>query len=154
MYLMNLALFEVERALSDIIGPAIDLPLLQEKADLEKLAFLFNDRAGKATLARRVRSHEGIDRHITLLEKALLLAPRRGDLYKMLNELYAYRGETERQRGLLRRLEHTDLDQAHEISWAKSVYAGGQKEQRRSAASGSILRAESALAGRGLAGAT
>ena len=60
----------------------------------------------------------------------MALAPH-GNLYKTLNELYAYRGETEKQRGLLQRLEHIDLDQADEIALAKAIYAGGRRTQRR-----------------------
>ena len=73
--LVNLSLFVVERSLSDIIGPAIDLQLLKQKASLEQLAFLYNDHAGHKAYVQRLRTHAGIDRQIALLEKALLLAP-------------------------------------------------------------------------------
>jgi hypothetical protein len=141
----GVALFVRERALRDIIGSSIDLRLLKELTDLSHLAFLYHDQAGRKEYARRLRSHAGINRLIELNERALLLAPRRGDLYKELDELYSCRGETEKQRGLQRRLEPIDLDQSGEIDRTKDHYAGNRQEQRRAEATGALLRAESAL---------
>ena len=141
----TLASFVREGALSDIIGPAIDLRLLKENAELDHLAFLHHDHAGRDIFARRVGAHTGINRLIALLEKSLWLSPRNGNLYKALNELYAYRGETEKQRGLVQRLERIDLDQSDEMARANSIYAGGRKEQRRIAAAAVIHRAETTL---------
>jgi tetratricopeptide (TPR) repeat protein len=140
----NLTSFVREGALGDIIGPAIDLRLLKEGAELDHLDFLYHDRSGRADSVRRVRSHAGVNRLIALLERTLMLSPRDGELYKALMKLYSYRGETEKQRGLLQRLERIDLDQSDEIARAKSLYAGDRKEQRRAAAIGAIRRAESA----------
>ena len=142
---INLANFVREASLCDFIGPAIDLQLLKEDAELDHLAFLYQDHGGRKSYAERVRAHPGLNRLVALLETTLLLSPRRGDLYKALNELYAYRGDTEKQRGLVRRLERIELDQSDEIVRAKSIYAGGRKEQRRTAAAGAIRRAEAAL---------
>ncbi len=142
---INLANFVREAALCEVIGPAIDLQLLKEDAELDHLAFLYQDQGGRDSYAQRVRAHPGLNRLVALLETTLLLSPRRGDLYKALNELYAYRGETEKQRGLVQRLERIELDQSDEIARAKSIYAGGRKEQRRTAAAAAIRRAEAAL---------
>jgi tetratricopeptide (TPR) repeat protein len=141
----SLTYFVRYEALGDIIGPAIDLRLLKESAELDHLAFLYFDRAGREGFVRRVRSHAGISRLIVLLERTLMLSPRDGELYKALDKLYSYRGETEKQRGLVQRLERIDLDQSDEIARAKSLYAGDRKEQRRAEAAGAIQRAEAVL---------
>jgi hypothetical protein len=143
--MMNLIFWERERALRDIIGPSIDFDLLKEDAQLEHLAFLYHDRAGRKDCAARLRAHAGINRLIELFERDLLLAPRNGILYAALDELYASAGETEKQRDLQRRLEHIDLDQAEESTAAKDVDAGALEDQRRTAAAGTIARAESTL---------
>ena len=132
-------------ALGEIIGAAIDFRLLETSAELEHLGFLHHDHAGREGYVRSVRAHAGIDRLISLLERTLLLSPRDGFLYKALNDLYAYRGETEKQRGLLQRLERVELDQSDEIARARALYAGDREEQRRAAAAGAILRAEAVL---------
>ncbi len=137
----NVALFVQEASLREIIGPAIDFRLLKENAELDCLAFLYHDQTGRKDFARRLGWHAGINRLIALNERALLLSPRRGNLYETLNELYAYRGETEKQRGLLRRLEPIDLDLAGEIVQARENYAGGRQVQERTEATGAILRA-------------
>src|SRR5690348_10430478 len=84
----NLAHFVHEAALREIIGPAIDFRLLKETAGLDHLAFLYHDHAGRKDSVQRLRTHAGINREIALLERSLLLASRRDDLYKTLNELY------------------------------------------------------------------
>jgi tetratricopeptide (TPR) repeat protein len=141
----NAAQFLLTEALRDILGPTIDLRLLKEDADLDMLEFLYRDRAGRMDYRQRTRSHPGLNRAIDLLEKASLLSPRRGGLYKILNELYAERDEPEKQRALLQRLERVDLDQTGEIALAKSVYAGGRKDEMRSRATTAIARSETAL---------
>ena len=137
--MMNDGRFVREAALRDIIGPSIDLRLLKEDAGINHLAFLYRDQAGRKSYVQRLRAHTGINRLIALHEKALLLAPRSGSLYQALNELYAYRGETENQRGLLQRLERIDLDQADEIDRAKRIYAGLRKDIRRIQATAAIV---------------
>ncbi len=143
--MMNAGGLMLEEGLRDIIGTAIDLRALKETADLEMLNSLYQDQPGRETYAGRVRSHAGINRAIALLEKALLLSPRRPSLYKTLDQIYAYRGETEKQRGLLQRLEHIDLDLSDELAMAKDIYAGGRKDERRTKATSAIKRAEAAL---------
>lgn len=142
--LRNLASFVREEALGEVIGPAIDLRLLKEAAELDHLGFLYRDGSGREGHARLVGSHPGINRLIALLERTLMLSPRDGELYKGLNELYSYRGETEKQRGLLRRLERIELDQSDEIARAKSLYSGDRDQRRRNMAEGAIRLAESA----------
>ena len=96
----------------DVIGPAIDLRVLKANASLQHLTYFYKDQASRKFYGQRLRKHAGLDRPIALLERSLLLAPHRGDLYRELNELYSARGEVDKQRGLMQRLERIDLDQA------------------------------------------
>ena len=81
---------------------------------------------------------------IALLERTLLLSPRVASLQgpQRAVRLPGRDGEAARS---LQRLERIELDQSDEIARAKSIYAGGRKEQRRTAAAGAIRRAETAL---------
>jgi predicted negative regulator of RcsB-dependent stress response len=141
----NAGSLSLQAALREIIGTSIDLRLLKEAADIDMLPFLYRDKASRSEYAQRLRSHPGINRAAALLDKVIVLAPRSSRVYRALDELYGARGEPEKRRGLLQRLEHADLDQSDEIAMAKDVYAGGRKEERRTKATTAIARAESAL---------
>jgi hypothetical protein len=143
--MMNAGHFLLEEALRDIIGPSIDLGLLREGGDIDTLDFLDRDAAGRAETVRRLRSHPGLNRAIALLDKALLLSPRLGGLYKVLNQVYGRREEVAKQRDLLHRLGRADLDQSGEIALAREYFAGRRDGELRARATAAIARAESAL---------
>jgi tetratricopeptide (TPR) repeat protein len=145
LMMANAGNFLLEEALRDVIGPSIDLALLKEDPDIEMLSYLYSDQSGRMSYVERLRSHAGINRAIGLLDKAMLLAPRRPTLYKLLDELYHYRGDVERQRALLRRLEPVELDQADEIGQWRDFLAGRRDDEIKKRTTAEIARAEAAL---------
>ena len=145
LMMANAGNFLLQEALRDVIGGSIDLPLLKEDPDIEMLSYLYSDQAGRKAYVDRVRKHPGINRAIGLLDKAMLLTPRRPAAYKVLNDLYGYRGEIDRQRALLFRLEQVELDQADEIAWWHDYFTGRRDDEIRKRATAEIARAEAAL---------
>ena len=132
LMMANAGTFLLQEALRDVIGRSIDLSLLKDEPDIEMLSFLYGDQAGRTVYVERLRSHPGINRAIGLLDKAVLLAPRRPAMYKLLSDLYGYRHEIDRQRALLRRLDQVELDQADEIAHWRDYFAGRRDEEMRS----------------------
>jgi len=145
LMMSNAGSFLLQEALRDVIGRSIDLSLLKEDPDIEMLSFLYNDQAGRDAYVARLRSHPGINRAIGLLDKAVLLTPRRQVLYKLLNDLYACRGEIDRQRALLRRLEQVELDHADDVARWRDYLAGKRDDEIRQRTTAEIARAEAAL---------
>ncbi len=145
LMMSNAGSFLLQEALRDVIGPSIDLALLKEEPDIEMMSFLYSDEAGRNAFKERLRTHAGINRAIGLLDKAMLLTPRRPALYKLLNDLYGYRGDIDRQRALLHRLEHVELDQADEVAWWRGYFAGSRDDEIKKRTAAAIARGEAAL---------
>ncbi len=145
LMMANAGTFLLQEALRDVIGRSIDLSLLKDEPDIEMLSFLYGDQDGRMAYVERLRSHAGINRAIGLLDKAVLLAPRRPAMYKLLSDLYGYRREIDRQRALFRRLDQVELDQADEIALWRDYFAGKRDDEMRKRATAAIARAEAVL---------
>jgi hypothetical protein len=141
----NAGTFLLQEALRDVIGPSIDVALLKDDPDVKMLSFLYNDVTGRKAIVERVRSHSGVNRAIGMLDKAVLLAPGRDGLYKLLNDLYAFRGEVDRQRALVRRLEQAALDQSAEIARWREYLSGSRDDELHKRATANFARDQATL---------
>jgi predicted Zn-dependent protease len=122
--LHNVADALLESALDDVIGPSLDLKLLKRSAGLDLLPFLYRDVAERQKLVDKVRKHPGTLKARGYYEKMMVLAPKREDSYSRLAALHGFTRDLEGLRGVWRKLQGVELDQADEVRETMEFYAG------------------------------
>jgi hypothetical protein len=108
--LSNLARVTLEAALRDIIGAAIDLGALKQRAGWRHLAYLYQDQAERDEVIARVRKHPGVARARSYYERLLLLAPRSSTGYHALLNLHLFTRDVDALRALAKQLKGVELD--------------------------------------------
>lgn len=77
----NLASQLEQLAVYDVMENRIDLAKLQASASLPWLAYLYDDPAGRAALAERLRGHAALNRAVAMSERVMVLAPKSATSY-------------------------------------------------------------------------
>ena len=81
LLLVNTMHILLSQALMDIVGDAIHLPALGEEPSFSTLSHLYNNEQQRVEIYQRLREHPGMKKALAYLDRGLLLAPKRLDLY-------------------------------------------------------------------------
>lgn len=81
LLLINTMNMLCSHALMEVVGDALRLGPLGEEASFETLAYLYNDESQRREVFRRLRENPSMKKTLAYLDRALLLAPKRLDLY-------------------------------------------------------------------------
>jgi tetratricopeptide (TPR) repeat protein len=106
----NAAGIELEDAVRDAIGAALDFRALKRSADFGLLPFLYRDKKGQTELMEKVRRRPSFAKARGQFEKLLVLAPKRPGSYTMLLLIAEQTNDEAGLRRLLDRLKTADLD--------------------------------------------
>lgn len=79
--LINTMRILINHGLMETVGDAIRLSALGEEAEFATLGYLYNDEAQRRAIYQRLRENPSMKKGIAWLDRALLLAPKRVDLY-------------------------------------------------------------------------
>lgn len=116
------------RALAEILEPHIYLEALTLDSGLDLLPYLYEDAAGRQPVADQLKSSPALARAVQLLERSLLLAPKRSQNYGEITQLYTYLDDAGALQRLKQRIEEVDPDVSEARSDAVES-AGGQKRE-------------------------
>ena len=114
----------LEAALRDVIGSSIDLKLIRTQASLEFLDFLANDEAQRESYVARLRTHPGVNRALSMMEKVILLAPENPSYFQSPARLLGLRHDIDGLRKLLSSLNRNQLDLSDQAKRAKENRSG------------------------------
>jgi Tfp pilus assembly protein PilF len=120
----------LETAVRDVIGEAIRVEALKERASLAYLSYLYGDEAGRAALAEQLRRHPGTAKAREYLERALVLAPKAPARYGSLASLFNAIRDEKALEDLRVRLAEADLDLADAEKQTREWYQGVRQEER------------------------
>ena len=122
--LYNLAHVRSESAVLHAVDGAVDLNAVNRSANLEVLSFLFRNQSERERYVERLRRHRDFERALQGFEKALVLAPKNADVFRVIKSIAAFTDDVERLRGLRRRLDSVTPDLSAFISQRHDLYAG------------------------------
>jgi hypothetical protein len=127
----NAAALQLEAAVRDVVGAAVDWKVLKGGADLDLLSYLYRDRDGWNRFLVRLKSHAGLAKAKGYYEKLLVLSPRRQDGYSALARLYEHLGDLAGLEGVWKRLQGVELDQDHYRRETLDSHAGKNEGKNR-----------------------
>jgi hypothetical protein len=140
--LFNASSSLLEEAMREMIGPAIDFTVIKDQPDLNMLHFLAKDERSMEAIAARVRTHPGVIRALSVMDKVVLLAPRNPSSYQMPRQVLAFRRDVPGLRKLFATLSRTEVDLADNARRATDVYAGKMDAEMKSMAQSNLKYAE------------
>jgi hypothetical protein len=119
----------LDAALTDIVGKQVDLHALRETGGLGTIRHLYNDEASRAAFIQKVKSHPGVARAISFLEKVTVIAPKNAAAFAQLAYLHRFTRDEAALRKLEQRLRAADVDTTDSVQAAKD-FAGKAKDQQ------------------------
>ena len=142
---LNITHLLLTRACMDVVGDAIHFGALKKSPDLALLAYLCRDEPGRVAIAQRLRQDEYLQKALTHLDKALLLAPKHASLYRIGLHLQVWFRDLPELQKLQQRLQLAAPDVAEARQDAKEAYDGAKDQQRLDRVQVEIRRYEALL---------
>jgi tetratricopeptide (TPR) repeat protein len=143
--LHNASNSSLEASLRDVIGPSIDLGLIRSVASLELVEFLVGDEPQREAYVARLRTHPGVNRTLSMMEKVILLAPQNPSFYQSPARVLLFRKDVEGLRKLLSALNRTQLDLSDQARRARDALSGQKDLTKKRAAQASLAFIEPIL---------
>jgi tetratricopeptide (TPR) repeat protein len=106
----NAGQVNLTRALAEILEPHVHLEALTLDSGLDLVRYLYDDADGRQPILDQLKSSPALARAVQLLERSILLAPKRAENYDGLVDLYTYLDDAEGLKRLLLRIEEVDPD--------------------------------------------
>jgi tetratricopeptide (TPR) repeat protein len=129
LLLINTMHILLSQALMDIVGDAIHLPALGEEAGFSTLSHLYNSEQQRREIYQRLRENPSMKKALSYLDRGLLLAPKRLDLYfTSLHVHGSFRDAAEIQK-LQQRVRSAAPDRADSEKHYMEVYSGAKDKE-------------------------
>lgn len=122
--LVNLTGYLANRACMAVTEQVIRWDLLRQTASLGALASTYTNENERNQRYQELRAAEQLRQCLASLDKAMLLAPKRADLYRMAASLHAGFRDVAELRKLKVRLEAAGLSPSDELAETLAIYAG------------------------------
>ena len=143
--LFNAGATLIEGAVADVIGDAIDLRTLHQTGDVSLLRYLYHDQSGRDDVVRRVKSHPGIVRAMSYLDKATVLSPRNERAWGYVDAIHSFTRNGPALSALEKGIATADIDSSDQLSRLKEFLGGVKDNQNKTALAASIKRARQRL---------
>ncbi len=115
--------------------------MLKDRPGFELLGYLSDDEAGWMPLREAVKTNPGIVRARALLDRAMLLAPRRSHSYEQAAEIDEFLRDVPALKALADRLAGVELDLAEQEAQLADFLSGKNAEELKTQAKASESRA-------------
>ncbi|HZL91120.1 MAG TPA: hypothetical protein VFB96_22325 [Pirellulaceae bacterium] len=125
---VNAGEVNLTRALAEILEPHVYLETLSLDSGLDLVRFLYEDAAGRQKIVDQLQASPVLARAVQLLERAILLAPKRADNYDNLLSLYAYLEDSASLKRVQQRIEEVDPDVSRKRTEAIESAQGTKRE--------------------------
>lgn len=120
-------------AVMQLVGDRIDLAVAPIDTSLDAFSYLYNNEEQRDALMAQLRGQAGVQRSITLLERASLLSPKSPGAYSAAGDYYFAVDDTVAMRRLVDRLEQVELDTSLIDNEMLAVYRGERESRFRQA---------------------
>jgi tetratricopeptide (TPR) repeat protein len=118
--LHNISYNLIQDALIGVIGDEIDLKALDLDAGTHLLSMLYVDEASREKCMQRLASQPSYARAMAILNRLLVLSPRKPDIYQGLLRMYSMTRDLEKIKELQKRLTGIPLDQENNVRQLES----------------------------------
>lgn len=120
----------ITHALMEVVGDSIRLSAISEEAEFGTLSHLYNDEQGRTEVYGRLRESPSMKKAIAYLDRALLLAPKRLNLYLTALNLQSHFRDAGEMKKLQQRLQTAAPDHAEVDQQYLEGYSGARDKER------------------------
>ena len=143
--LFNAGVTLLDAAITDVIGKDIDLRALRQPGSIELLGYLYRDEGERAVVIQRVKSHPGIARSLSYLQKVMVLSPKAERIAEVMYDLHRFTRDEPALTALEARIRSADIDTSEELQTLKQEISGDKDQQRKTAITASLKRGQDRL---------
>ncbi len=127
---MNTASMLFEGAVIEILAEKLDLKALNGETDASMLSLFYDDEAGKQALVRRLYALEPAKRAKTLIDRALIMAPKSHSAYTVARQIFQLEDDAAARSKLLGRLRQAELDLTAFETGIQELRSGQMDQER------------------------